>query len=50
VTRDRRLSNCTLDGCSFKEIIMETLRTEADLHAELIEKHFARHLEELPRG
>jgi tagaturonate epimerase len=38
------------DGRPFKEMILETLQTEADLHAELIEKHFTRHLEELTRG
>jgi tagaturonate epimerase len=38
------------DGRPFKEAILEILSERADLHTELIERHFERHLAELTRG
>lgn len=37
-------------GRPFKEAILETLHRQADLHAELLERHFVRHLAALNAG
>lgn len=46
VLSEGRASN----GCSFKENILRILDQEADLHHELVEAHFVRHLRDLTRG
>ncbi|MCC5805355.1 MAG: hypothetical protein JJU00_03405 [Opitutales bacterium] len=37
-------------GRTFKEVLMEALEKNADLHCEVLEKHLGRHLAELTKG
>lgn len=40
----------TGSGRSFKECVLETLNTHADLHSEVLEKHLGKHIQLLSKG